>query len=114
MPAVIDRELWLAERRRHWSPSSQSYAPVDVLLDRQADGWNLNLVVGLEEYWLGGGRHVTVYYFELTKAYQTVIMPVLGNPVVRRLVSQRRFRVMLRRGATFGLLEATASSGQKG
>lgn len=94
-PTLIERELWLAERRRHWSPSSQAYASMDVLLDRLTDGWNIDPIVGFEAYWFGGGRHVSVYYFELTKDGQGVIMPVLGNPVVRRLVGQRPFRVKL-------------------
>jgi hypothetical protein len=69
-----------------------------VLLESLADDWIINSVVGLEEYWYGGGRHVAIYYFELTKDNQAVIMPVLGNPVVRRLVGERRLRVVLRTG----------------
>ena len=94
-PSFIEMELRSADRRRHWSPSSQTFAPADVLLECLADDWDINPVVGLEECWYGGGRHVAVYYFELTKDNQAIIMAVLGNPVVRRLVCQPQFRVML-------------------
>jgi hypothetical protein len=94
-PSFIEMELRSGNRPRHWSPSSQTYAPVDVLLESMADDWSVNPMVGLEEYWYGGGRHVAVYYFELTKDGRAVSMPVLGNPIVRRLVGQRPFRVML-------------------
>ena len=97
-PSLMEMELRSDDRRRHWSPLSQACAPADVLLESLVDDWIINSVVGLEEYWYGGGRHVAIYYFELTKDNQAVIMPVLGNPAVRRLVGERRLRVVLRTG----------------
>ncbi len=94
VPSFVGVELRSAGKRRHWSPSSQTYAPVDVLLEYLVADWNLNPVVGLEKFWYGGGRHVAVYYVELTKGNQTVVMPVHANPVVRRLIVERQLRVM--------------------
>ncbi len=91
----MEMEQRSANKRRHWSSSSQTYVPADVLLEYLADGWAISSVVGREECWHGGGRHITVYYFELTRHHQAVVMPVLGNPIVRRLMDQLQFRVML-------------------
>lgn len=93
--SFIEVELRSGVRRRHWSPSSQTYAPADVLLERLVDGWNIDPVVGREEYWYGTGRHVSVYYCRLTKGLQAVTMPVLGNPVVRRLMREHHLKVVL-------------------
>jgi hypothetical protein len=95
VPSFIEMEQWPADKPRHWSSSSQTYVPADVLLEYLADDWDISSVVGREECWHGGGRHITVYYFELTRNQQAVVMPVLGNPVVRRLVDQRQLRVVL-------------------
>jgi hypothetical protein len=93
--SFIEMEQWPADKPRHWSSSSQTYVPADVLLESLVDGWDISPVVGREECWHGGGRHITVYYFELTRNQQAVVMPVLGNPIVRRLVDQRQLRVVL-------------------
>ena len=95
LPSFIERELRSAAKRRHWSPSSQRYAPADVLLAYLADGWHLGLVVGLERHWYGVGRQVEVCHFELTKDSRTMVMPVQCNPVVRRLLRQRRLRLVV-------------------
>jgi hypothetical protein len=93
--SFIEMEQRSADKPRHWSSSSQTYVPADVLLEYLADGWEISSVVGREECWHGGGRHITVYYFELTRSHQAVVMPVLSNPIVRRLVDQRQLRVVL-------------------
>ncbi len=93
--SYIEREQRSADKPRHWSSSSQTYVPADVLLEYLADDWDISSVVGREECWHGGGRHITVYYFELTRNHQAVVMLVLGNPIVRRLVNQRQLRVVL-------------------
>ena len=93
--SFIEMEQRSADKRRHWSSSSQTYVPADILLDYLADGWDISSVVGQEECWHGGGRHITVYYFELTRNHQAVVMPVLGNPIVRRLMDQQQLRVVL-------------------
>jgi hypothetical protein len=95
VPSSIEMEQWPADKPRHWSSSSQTYVPADVLLEYLDDDWDISSVVGREECWHGGGRHITVYYFELTRNHQAVVMPVLGNPIVRRLVDERQLRVVL-------------------
>jgi hypothetical protein len=95
VPSFIEMKQRSADKRRHWSSSSQTYVPADVLLEYLADGWVISSVVGQEECWHGGGRHITVYYSELTRSHQAVVMPVLGNPIVRRLMNQQQLRVVL-------------------
>ena len=91
----IEMELRSPVKRRYWSPSSQRYAPADVLLAYLADGWHLGSVVGLEKHWYGVGRQVQVCHFELTKDKRTMVMPVQCNPVVRRLLRQRQLRIVM-------------------
>jgi hypothetical protein len=92
--SLVEIELQSANRRRPWSPASQSCAPGDVLLEYLADGWNLSSVVGRMEHWYGAGRHVGVYYFELARDHRTIVMAVHGNPAVHRLVCERQLRIM--------------------
>ncbi len=94
-PSFIEAELSAIDTRRHWSPSSQAYAPADVLMRYLAEGWTLSTVVGLEEHWHGGMRRVDVYHFELSKDGHVISLPVQSNPVVRRLMNQRQLRVVL-------------------
>ena len=91
----MEMERRSVDKRRYWSPSSQTYAPADVLLEYLVNGWSISPVVGREDYWYGGGRHITVHYFELTMNNQAVVLPVLGNPVVRRLLQQQQLRIVL-------------------
>jgi hypothetical protein len=94
-PSFIEMELRSNDTRRHWSPSSQTYAPADVLIQYLADGWTISPVVGLEEHWHAGVRRVDVYHFELTKEEQVQILPVQSNPIVRRLMNERQLKVVL-------------------
>jgi hypothetical protein len=96
--AIIEMEHEMEQRssdkRRHWSSLSQTYAPADILLDYLADGWAISPVVGQKETWHGGGRHIVIYYFEITKNDQVLTIPVLGNPVVHRLVYERHLQTV--------------------
>ncbi len=94
-PSFVEMELRSFDTRRHWSASSQAYAPADVLLGYLADGWQLSPVVGLEEHWHSGARRVDVFHFELTKEDQVQVLPVQSNPIVRRLMHDRKLRVVL-------------------
>ena len=94
-PSFIEAELRSLDTRRHWSPSSQLYAPADVLLRYVTEGWTISPVVGLEEHWHAGSRRVDVYHFELIKDEQAQVLPVQSNPVVRRLLYERGLRVVL-------------------
>ncbi len=94
-PTFIEMELRTNDTRRHWSASSQAYAPADVLIRYLADGWTISPIIGLEEHWHAGSRRVDVYHFELIKDNQSLVIPVQSNPVVHRLLQERQLRVVL-------------------
>lgn len=94
-PSFVEMELRTNDTRRHWSPTSQEYAPADVLLRFLTNGWKISPVVGLEEHRHAGVRKVDVYHFELTKDDKQQILPVQSNPVVRRLLHERGLRVVM-------------------
>lgn len=94
-PSFIEAEMRSLDTRRHWSPTSQTYAPADVLLRYLTEGWQISPVVGLEEHWHAGSRRVDVYHFEVIKDDQAQVVPVQSNPVVRRLLRDRSLRVVL-------------------
>ncbi len=93
--SFIEMELRTNDTRRHWSPSSQPYAPADVLVRYLSSGWQVSPVVGLEEHYHAGVRRVDIYHFELVKGDQQQILPVQSNPVVRRLLTEHNLRVVL-------------------
>lgn len=93
--SFLEMELRSTDTRRHWSPTSQAYAPADVLIQYLNEDWQVSPVVGLEEHWHAGIRRVDVYHFELAKEEQTLVLPVQSNPVVRRLITQRSLKVVL-------------------
>lgn len=94
-PSFVEMELRTNDTRRHWSPTSQEYAPADVLLRFLTSGWKISPVVGLEQHRHAGVRKVDVYHFELTKDDKQQILPVQSNPVVRRLLHERDLRVVM-------------------
>ncbi len=94
-PSFLEAELRTTDTKRHWSPSSQHYAPADVLLGFLADGWELSPVIGLEEHWHAGVRRVDVYHFELTKGDRTMVVPVHSNPIIRRLIEERGLKIVM-------------------
>jgi hypothetical protein len=71
---------------RHWHPESEKYTGGDALFTAMEDGWQIGETVRFEEYWHAGVRAVLVYYFELNRGDETMIMPVLRNPFVNRMV----------------------------
>jgi hypothetical protein len=94
-PMFIEMEMRSTDTRRHWSASSQAYAPADVLMRYLAENWTISPIVGLEEHWHAGSRRVDVYHFELIKDEQSLVLPVQSNPVVRRLLQERQLRIVL-------------------
>jgi hypothetical protein len=94
-PSFVEMELRSTDTRRHWSPSSQIYAPADVLLQYLADGWAISPVVGQEAHWHAGVRRVDVYHFELVKGEQAQVLPVQSNPIIRRLIQRRQLKIVL-------------------
>jgi hypothetical protein len=73
---------------RHWHPGSEPYAGGDALFTALENGWDVSTTVRYEEYWHTGMRFVLVYYFELTRGDERMVMPVIRNPYVNRLVRE--------------------------
>ncbi len=105
-PSLVDMELRSIDTRRHWSPTSQPYAPADVLMRYLASGWQISPVVGLEEHYHAGVRKVDIYHFELVKDDEHQILPVQSNPVVRRLLKENDLRVVLLKSDEHAVSEA--------
>ena len=82
------------EVSRHWSPTSQAYAPADVLQRYLRTGWKLENLAAVESFYYAGYRRVDVYYFTLTRGEEKIDMPVLRNPVVMRLIEEQKLTVM--------------------
>ncbi len=79
---------------RHWSPTSQTYAPADVLMSHLQTGWRLDGLAGVESFWHAGVRRVDVYYFTLVRGDERLEMPVLANPTVFRLIEENQLNVI--------------------
>ena len=90
--SFIEFEFRSTDKRQFWAAASQKYAPAGVLLDYLEAGWVLSRVVGVEEFYYAGLRHVSIYHFELFKNGQFYVIPVQGNPVVRRLLRDQNLR----------------------
>jgi hypothetical protein len=71
---------------RHWHVGSEAFTGGDALYTAIREGWEVSHEVGFEERWKSGARGTPIYYFELTRSGETVIMPVIGNPYVRRVI----------------------------
>lgn len=79
---------------QHFCPKSEAYTGADSLVTAQRNGWKLVGLAYREEIMLSGGRHTTLYYFELHKQGETFVMPVLSNPFVMRLMKSKQIRVL--------------------
>ncbi len=79
---------------RHWSPTSQAYAPADVLLDRLNSGWMLDTEATVETFYYAGYRRVDVFCFTLRRGTESIEMPVLSNPAVDRLLAENDLTVI--------------------
>ncbi|MBZ0304579.1 MAG: hypothetical protein K8I82_00795 [Anaerolineae bacterium] len=79
---------------RHWNANSEKYTGGDALLTFLIDGWNLQGAIFYEEFWHAGVRMVTVYYFQLEREGEKLLMPVFNNPYVDRLVHSMPFPVL--------------------
>jgi hypothetical protein len=57
-------------------------------------GWQLASQVAVKSFLYFGGRPINVYYFTLTKDDDQIEMPVLLNPVVRRLIEHHHLQIV--------------------
>jgi hypothetical protein len=89
---------------RHWSPESETYTTADVLLQYLCLGWKLDDKVSAETYYHAGYRRSDVYYFTLKQNGVTLQMPVLANPVVRRIVRDHGLTVLWINAEPLGFL----------
>jgi hypothetical protein len=79
---------------RHWHAGSESYTGGDSLLTAMRNGWNLLNLAYEHKMELRGGRSVCVYYFQLIRSSERIVMPVVENPFIERLLIERK--MMLR------------------
>lgn len=78
--------------KRHWSPQSEEYAPVEVLQVYLTDGWLLDKQASVELF-LCNNRCTHIYYFKLRLEDVELWMPVLENPVVLHLITVHQITV---------------------
>mgnify|MGYP005838803485 CR=1 FL=1 len=78
---------------RHWSANCEEYAGGDCLLTALREGWQIPETIYSENFWHSGARLVIVFHFDLTRGDETMAMPVLSNPFVRRLIRQESLTV---------------------
>jgi hypothetical protein len=82
------------------------YATATILLKYLHQDWQLAPQVVVESFSCYGGRHVDIFYFTLTKADRQIQLPVLSNPVVRRLIAYCEVQVVSLNAQTTDLPEA--------
>src|SRR5215213_10523565 len=79
---------------RHWCDTSEQYAGGDALLTAMQNEWVADKTCYEEHHWHAGTRLVTVYHFELHNGDETLHMPVITNPYVRRILREEDFKVV--------------------
>lgn len=89
-----DQHFAYQKINRHWNDSSEKYAGGDSLLTALAQGWELGDTVYYEDLWYAGSRQVTIFHVELHHDGETIDMPVLGNPYIRRMLPEMCSQVL--------------------
>jgi hypothetical protein len=82
------------QQYRYWSPN-QPYASGDQLARILHEGWQLGEEIGVEDFWYGEGRQVTIFWALLFKNGQQLTMRVMNNPYVRHLLSDEQLGLKL-------------------
>ena len=73
------------EAPRHWHSQSQAYAGGDCLLSALDCDWTVKQVVHC--YRINrGNRKIVIHFFELQRANEALVMPVISNPFIERLL----------------------------
>ena len=79
---------------RHWSPTSEKFAGGDVIVTLlTSEDWKISETIFYEEYWCAGSRLVKIYHMEFHRNGETMVVPVLANPYVRRMVASSMFQI---------------------
>ena len=79
---------------RHWCDTSEAYGGGDALLTALQNHWIAEKTCYEEHYWHAGTRLVTIYHFVLKNGDETLNMPVITNPYVRRIIREEQFKVV--------------------
>ena len=88
-----DRHFEYMQVIRHWHDGSEKYAGGDCLLTALYNGFEPDGSVYREEHWKSGARCVVVYYFELSRRGEKMVMPVISNPFVERFIDNYPLRL---------------------
>ena len=72
---------------RHWCPVSETYAPVEVLLQYLRQGWEADTPVAVETFSLGT-RHSYIFRFTVRRNGSSLEIPVVANPAALRIVER--------------------------
>ncbi len=76
---------------RHWCPRSEAFAGGDCLVAALYAGWSVYETVCCAMFTdasrFGVSRQIVVYYFKLSRGDETMTMPVISNPFIRRLIT---------------------------
>ncbi|HVO41324.1 MAG TPA: hypothetical protein VMT34_01815 [Aggregatilineales bacterium] len=83
----------------HWCQRTQPIAPAHILLQYIAHHWLPASLVTAQSFRLSEHRHVEVYEFVLYNGLDTITVPVLANPIVRRVIHQFKLTVENRSAA---------------
>jgi len=81
-------------QQKHWSRESQPIAPAEILVNRLESGWSLNQIVHAKTHQYGGGRTIQIYFFTICLQGESIEIPVQANPVIRRLIVERKLNVI--------------------
>lgn len=93
---------------RHWHAKSERFAGGDCLATALMNGWTLKVPIIMDIYWCMGSRQVNVYHCDLTRAQETMHMPVLGNPYMDRLIHSMDLPIIVSEEPKQFLLQAIA------
>jgi hypothetical protein len=78
---------------RHWHPASEAYAGGDSLATALYLGWTMVEIVYREEHWRAG-RCSMVFHVTLERDGETMVMPVISNPYVRRFLNESPVQIV--------------------
>ncbi len=79
---------------RHWCDTSEKFAGGDALLTAMNRHWEVEDTCYEERFWHAGTRLVTIYHFILHNEGETLLMPVISNPYIRRVISEQQYKIV--------------------
>jgi hypothetical protein len=79
---------------RHWHAESEKYTGGDALFTALDNGWDIDETVTFEEHWSAGAQCVVVFYFQLKRGGEAMIMPVITNPFVQRMLNEMEAKLV--------------------